>query len=348
MKRRDFLGLVPAVAATPLAAGSLLGPAAASAAEPAGPDKVERPSETVRGDMRYRKLGRTGEEVSLIGVGGYHIGVPKDEQEATKIIRTAIDHGVTFMDNSWDYHDGGSEERMGKALRDGYRKKVFLMTKIDGRTRETAAKQIDESLKRLQTDHLDLLQHHEIIRMEDPDRIFAEGGAQEAVLAAQKAGKVRYIGFTGHKDPLVHLRMLEVAGKHHYHFDAAQMPLNVMDAHFRSFSHWVVPVLVREGVAVLGMKSMGSGEVLKSKTVTPVECLHFAMNLPTSVVITGIDSLAILKQALEAVKTFRPLTTEQLGALLERTANAAETGRFEPFKTTAQFDSTASHPQWLG
>jgi aryl-alcohol dehydrogenase-like predicted oxidoreductase len=252
------------------------------------------------------------------------------------------------MDNSWDYHDGASEERMGKALRDGFRKKVFLMTKIDGRTRQSAARQIDESLKRLQTDHLDLVQHHEIIRLEDPDRIFAEGGAQEAVLAAQKAGKVRYVGFTGHKDPLVHLRMLEVAAKHHFHFDTAQMPLNVMDAHFRSFGQKVVPVLVREGIAVLGMKPMASGIILKSKTATPIECLHYAMSLPTSVVITGIDSMDILKQALEAVKTFKPLTEEQVAALLKKTAKAAEDGEFEPFKTTPNFDATAKHPEWLG
>src|SRR5205085_9013189 len=309
---------------------------------------VERGPTVRRGDMLYRKLGRTGVEVSVVGLGGHHIGRPADEQEAIKIIRTAIDRGVTFLDNCWDYHDGASEVRMGKALRDGYRKKVFLMTKIDGRTKESAAKQIDESLERLQTDHLDLLQFHEIIRMEDPDRIFAPGGALEAVLAARDAGKVRFIGFTGHKDPLVHLRMLEVAGKHHFRFDAVQMPLNVMDAHFRSFAHLVVPVLVKEGVGVLGMKSMGGGFILKSKTVTPIECLHYALNLPTSTVIRGIDSLDVLKQDLEAVRTFKPLSLEEVGALLERTANAAANGEYELFKTSAHFDGTAKHPNWLG
>src|SRR4051812_26474807 len=216
------------------------------------------------------------------------------------------------MDNSWDYHDGGSELRMGKALRDGYRKKVFLMTKIDGRTKKSAAEQIDESMKRLQTDVIDLLQFHEVIRMEDPDRIFAEGGAMEAVKAAKKAGKVRFIGFTGHKDPLVHLRMLEVAAEHKFRFDAVQMPLNVLDAHFRSFEKKVLPVLVKDGIGVLGMKSMGDGLVLKSKAATPVECLHYAMSLPTSTVITGIDSMKILEQDLKAVKTFEPLTEEQV------------------------------------
>jgi aryl-alcohol dehydrogenase-like predicted oxidoreductase len=346
MKRREFIEMVTATAA----AGSLLGAAGspASAAEPAAPGQPERPPEKVRGGMRYRPLGRTGVEVSAIGLGGHHIGRQKDEKESIRIIHAAIDHGITFMDNCWDYHNGGSEERMGKALRGGYRDKVFLMTKIDGRTRQAAARQIDESLRRLKTDRLDLLQHHEIIRLEDPDRIFAEGGAQEAVLAARKAGKARFIGFTGHKDPLVHLRMLEVAAKHGFHFDAAQMPLNVMDAHFRSFAHQVVPVLVREGIGVLGMKSMGEGIILRSKTATPIECLHFALNLPTATVITGIDSLKILEQALEAVRTFRPLSTEQLAALLRKTAHAAAEGRFELFKTSSMFDGTAHNPSWLG
>jgi aryl-alcohol dehydrogenase-like predicted oxidoreductase len=347
MKRREFLQTMPVAAGVSAASGGLLY-AGASAAEAGTADRLPRPAETVRGDMRYRALGRTGEQVSIIGLGGHHIGRQKEETESIKIIRSAIDAGITFMDNCWDYHDGGSEVRMGKALRDGYRNKVFLMTKIDGRTRAAAARQIDQCLKRLQTDHLDLLQHHEVLRMEDPDRIFASGGAQEAVLAAKKAGKVRFIGFTGHKDPLVHLRMLEVAAKHRFGFDAVQMPINVLDAHFRSFGQKVVPVLVKEGISVLGMKSMGDGFILKSKTATPVECLHYALSQPTSTVITGIDSLEILKQALEVVKTFKPLTTEQVTALLARTARAASEGRFEPFKTTNGFDGTAQHPEWLG
>ncbi len=349
MERRDFLKTITVAAGVPLAADGVLGSLSPGAgAEPQAPGQAARNADVIRGNMRYRTLGRTGVQVSILGVGGFHIGKPKDEQESINIIRHAIDQGVTFMDNSWDYNNGVSEERMGKALRDGYRKKVFLMTKIDGRTKASAAKQLDESLKRLQTDHLDLLQFHEIIRMEDPDRIFARGGALEAVLAAQKAGKVRFIGFTGHKDPLVHLRMLEVAAQHHFHFDTVQMPLNVMDAHFRSFTHQVLPVLVKEGIGVLGMKPMGSGIILNSKTVTPVDCLHYAMSLPTSVVITGIDSPEILKQDLEAVKTFQPMTADQMAAILKRTAQAAASGKFELFKTTAQFDSTAHHPTWLG
>ncbi|HEY2760195.1 MAG TPA: aldo/keto reductase, partial [Pirellulales bacterium] len=285
---------------------------------------------------------------SLIGVGGYHIGSVKDESEATKIVRTAIDRGVTFMDNCWDYHDGESERRMGKALQDGYRDKVFLMTKIDGRTKKEAAKQLDDSLKRLQTDHVDLLQHHENIRMEDADRIFADGGAMEAFEEAKKAGKIRYIGFTGHKDPAVHLRMLEIAKEHDFHFDTAQMPINVMDAHFRSFIHGVVPELVKQEIALLGMKPLASGEILKSNTVTAVDCLHYAMTMPTSVVITGIDSMKILDQALDAVKTFQPLDETQLKTLLARTAEAAKYGHYERFKTDTPFDSTAHNPQWLG
>ena len=300
------------------------------------------------GGMIYRRLGNTGERVSAIGLGGYHIGVPKEENESIRIIRSAVDRGINFLDNSWDYHDGASEIRMGRALKDGYRPRVFLMTKYNGRTRESAARQIDESLKRLQTDVIDLIQFHENIRLEDPDRYFGAGGADEAVMAAKHAGKVRYIGFTGHKDPIVHLRMLDVAAQHGFHFDAAQMPLNVLDYHFRSFAHQVVPRLVKEGTAVLGMKPLAFGNVFKAGVATPVECLHYALNLPTSVVINGCDSMARLDQAFEAVRLFKPLTSEQLTALVAKTKQAALTGRYEPFKTTAQFDGTAQHPEWMG
>ena len=223
--------------------------------------------------MIYRLLGRTGERVSAIGLGGYHLGHPNDPNDAIRIVRSALDRGITFLDNCWDYNEGESERRMGLALRDGYRSKAFLMTKFDGRTRAAAASQIDESLRRLQTDHVDLIQYHENIRMEDPDRFFAANGPLEAVMEAKKAGKVRYVGFTGHKDPVVHLRMLEVARAHGFHFDTCQMPLNVMDAHFRSFENQVLPRLIEQGIAPLAMKSMGDGNVLKSGEVTPVECL---------------------------------------------------------------------------
>jgi aryl-alcohol dehydrogenase-like predicted oxidoreductase len=300
-------------------------------------------------DMLYRVLGSTGEKVSAIGVGGWHLGLKKvDEQLSIRIVRAAIDRGITFMDNSWDYNDGASERRMGKALRDGYRKKAFLMTKIDGRTKKEAVRQLDDSLRRLQVDMIDLVQHHEVIRFEDPNRIFAEEGANAALIEARQAGKLRYIGFTGHKDPHVHLYMLKVAADHGFHFDAAQMPLNLMDAHFRSFSQHVVPELVRQKIGVLGMKSMANGILLKSKTVTPLECLHYALNLPTSVVITGIDSMEILDQACEAVRTFQPISEQHVQALVAKTAGAAARGEFEPFKTSSIFDSTAQNPRWLG
>jgi predicted aldo/keto reductase-like oxidoreductase len=309
---------------------------------------ASQPGYSASPSMLYRDLGSTGEKVSAIGLGGFHIGTVKDDNEAIRLVRSAVDRGLTFMDNSWDYNDGRSEVIMGKALQNGYRQKVFLMTKVDGRTKQEAAKQIDESLKRLQTDHVDLMQHHEVIRFEDPDRIFAPGGAQEAFLEAKKAGKLRYIGFTGHKDPHVHLYMLQVARDHGFHFDTAQMPLNVMDAHFRSFGQNVVPELVKQKIGVLGMKSMGSGIILESETVSPIECLHFALSLPTSVVINGINSMKLLDQAFEAIRTFKPLTDLERSALLARTAKAAARGEYELFKTTSHFDSTAKHPEWLG
>jgi aryl-alcohol dehydrogenase-like predicted oxidoreductase len=293
-----------------------------------------------------RTFGRTGEKISAIGLGGYHIGTQSDPNESIRIIRSAIDRGITFMDNCWDYNDGQSEIRMGQALRDGYRQRVFLMTKTDGRTRESTARQIDESLKRLQTDHIDLVQFHENIRLEDPDRFFGDGVA-EAFLEAKKAGKTRYLGFTGHKDPLVHLRMLEMAKAHNYRFDAAQMPLNVMDAHFRSFGQQVVPVLVREGMAVLGMKPLASGAVVKSNTVAPIEALHYALNLPTSVVITGCDSMEILDQAIQAATSFKPLSQAEISSLLAKTREVAANGQFERFKTSSDFDGTAQHPEWM-
>jgi aryl-alcohol dehydrogenase-like predicted oxidoreductase len=302
-----------------------------------------------RGDMIYRKLGRTGESVSLVGLGGFHIGSVDDEAEAIKIIRTAIDRGITFMDNCWDYHDGKSEIVMGKALRDGgYRDKVFLMTKTDGRDKKTCAKQLDECLQRLGTDRIDLVQHHEIIRFEDPEKIYRDGGANEALLDAQKAGKIRFIGFTGHKDPKMHLNMLETARKHGHRPDTVQMPLNILDAHYKSFEKLVLPELVKDEIGVLAMKTLGSGYVLKTNKASAIECLHYAMNLPTSVVITGIDSMKILDQAIEAVKTFKPLTADQITALLERTKDVAADGKFEPFKTTKMFDGTANNPHWLG
>ena len=301
-----------------------------------------------RNGIPYRILGRTKEKVSLIGLGGYHLGNQADPEESIRIIRTGLDEGVNFLDNCWDYNGGESEIRMGNALRDGYRQKAFLMTKIDGRTKAAAASQLNESLRRLQTDRIDLLQFHEVIRDTDPDRIFAEGGGMEAVLEAQKAGKIRFIGFTGHKSPDIHLKMLATASKHGFTFDAVQMPLNVMDAHFNSFEKKVLPVLLKNDIGVLGMKPMGDHIILESKTATPVECLHYAMNLPTSVVITGCDSPPILQQALQAARSFQPMNSSQVAALLTKTAKAAEAGKFELYKTSHRFDGTYANPQWLG
>ena len=300
------------------------------------------------GAIPRRTLGHTGEKVSMVGLGGYHIGSQNDENESIRIIRTALDEGINFLDNCWDYNDGQSEIRMGKALRDGYRQKAFLMTKIDGRDAKTAANQIDESLRRLQTDRIDLLQFHEIIRMNDPERIFASGGGMEATVKAKQAGKIRYIGFTGHKSPEIHRHMLEVADQHKFLFDSVQMPLNVMDAHYHSFEKMVLPILVHKNIGVLGMKPMGDKVILRSKAVTPVECLHYAMSLPTSVVITGCDSVDILQQALKAAREFKPLDEAQRTALLAKTAAPAKNGEYEQYKTTTNFDGTVHNPQWLG
>ena len=303
----------------------------------------------VHADMPYRVLGRTGEQVSAIGLGGWHLGFKHvDEHLSLRIVRDAIDRGINFLDNCWDYNDGASEIRMGNALRDGYRQKAFLMTKIDGRSKQEAARQLEESLRRLQTDCIDLIQHHEILRYEDPHRIFASDGAHAALVEARQAGKLRYIGFTGHKDPHIHLYMLDVAREHGFTFDTVQMPLNVMDAHYRSFEQLVLPELVRQNIGVLGMKSLANGIILQSNTMTAIECLHYALNLPTSVVITGVESLERLEQAFTAARTFRPMSEAQVQALLAKTAQAASRGEFELFKTTSIFDGTAQNPQWLG
>ena len=298
--------------------------------------------------MLYRELGTTGERVSAIGMGGYHLGKGAEADAMIALARKGIDSGITFLDNCWDYNDGISEVRVGQALKDGYRQKVFVMTKLDGRTKEEYNKQLEQSLGRLQTDVIDLVQFHEVIRMEDPDRIFAAGGALEAAVAARAAGKIRYIGFTGHKDPAVHLRMFETAEKHGFKFDTVQMPINVMDAHFRSFQHEVMPVAAKQGTGVLAMKTFGDHYILDSGTVQAIDALHYSLTLPVSVVITGIDSPTILEQALTAAKTFKPMNETQIASLLGQTKEAAMTGKFELFKTTNHFDGTAQNPKWLG
>src|ERR1700722_5781942 len=337
MDRRDFLKT-----ATVAAAGTV----ASTSAQGGQPVPVTPRPESP--NMIYRELGRTGERVSAIGLGGYHIGKQQGPDESVRLVRAAIDRGITFMDNCWDYNGGISEVRMGQALREGYRQKVFLMTKIDGRDKNTAARQIEQSLGRLQTDAIDLLQFHEVIRLDDPDVIFAPGGAIEAVQEAKQAGKIRYVGFTGHKDPSVHLRMFETADTHSFHFDTVQMPINVMDAHFRSFLNGVAPVAQQHGTGVLAMKTFGDPLLLQRKTVTPMEALHFGLNSPASVVITGIDSAAILDQAFQAVQSFKPMDRQQVAAILAKTQEAAMTGKFELFKTSSHYDGTIKNPAWLG
>lgn len=340
MERREFL---KAAAATGAAAAL---PAAQASAQGKSNTAAKRPE--VPG-MIYRELGTTGERVSAIGLGGYHIGKPDlTTEQSISLVRSAVDKGITFLDNCWDYNEGTSELRMGEALRDGYRDKVFLMTKMDGRTDKEYSRQLEQSLARLRTDRIDLVQFHEVIRMEDPDRIFAKGGAMEAAMKAREQGKLRYIGFTGHKDPLVHLRMLEVAQQHGFHFDTVQMPVNVMDAHFRSFTKDVMPVALKQGIGVLAMKTFGDGFLLKSNTFEPKQALRYGLTQPVSVVITGIDSPAILEQALSVTKDFQPMTEAQVSALLAQTRTAAMTGEFEPFKTSNHFDGTAGNPKWLG
>ena len=308
-----------------------------------------RDASATSGDMQYRVLGRTGEKVSIVGLGGAHLGFAGvSDGDSERIVRTAIDNGINFMDNCWDYNAGRSEILMGRALRDGYREKVFLMTKLDGHDAKTATAQLDESLLRLQVDHVDLIQFHEVIRMDDPEKIFAPAGALEGMLKARRAGKVRYIGFTGHKSPQIHLHMLGVASKNNFTFDTVQMPLNVMDAHYDSFTNLVLPVLVQRNIGVLGMKPMGAQVILRSGVVSAPECLRYAMSLPTSVVITGCDSMAILQQAIEVARNFQPLSDDERTTLLQRTAPAASDGKFELYKTSHYFDGTWQHPEWVG
>jgi predicted aldo/keto reductase-like oxidoreductase len=338
MRRRTFLGTTVAAAL-------------AAACRKNRTDKGEATLESAAvraASIPRRPLGVTGVTVSAIGIGGYHLGMPKDEAETIRIIHAALDRGIDFLDNSWDYFDGKSEDRMGKALADGHRKKAFLMTKLDGRTKKVASEQLEQSLRRLRTDVIDLVQIHEVIRADDPPRSFAPSGVIEALVDARKAGKLRFFGFTGHKDPAFHLAMLDAAAVHKFRFDTVQMPLNVLDAHYRSFEKLVLPRLVAMNIGVLGMKPLASGKVLKTNTVSAIECLHYAMNLPTSVVITGCENMTDLDQAIRAALTFEPMTPTQVEALLARTKDVGVEGKFETFKTTDEHDGTSKHPEWLG
>jgi aryl-alcohol dehydrogenase-like predicted oxidoreductase len=349
IKRREFIGGMAAMSVAPAAGTAAEELNAGDSGWDAAGLKENGQEVGQKGEMPYRRLGKTGVQVSCIGIGGYHLGNPGlAEAEAIQLFHAAVDRGINFSDNCWDYNGGESERRVGKALAGGYREKVFVMTKFDGRTKAAALKQLDESLGRLGVERIDLWQFHENIRLDDPDRFFAEGGAVEAVAEAKKAGKIRFAGFTGHKDPSVHLRMLEMADKRNFSFDTVQMPLNVMDAHFRSFEAGVLPVLVRKQIGVLGMKPMGDGVILRSNTATALECLQYALSLPTSVVITGITSMQNLEQAFTAAKTYSALTKADVDKILAKTAVAAENGKYELFKTSAMFDGTEHNPEWLG
>jgi aryl-alcohol dehydrogenase-like predicted oxidoreductase len=294
------------------------------------------------GEIPRRRFGRHGDLVSALGLGGYHVGVVGAERDAIRLIHAAIDGGVTFLDNAWEYHDGKSEIRMGKAIRDR-RQQVFLMTKVctHGRDAKTAMRQLEQSLRRLQTDYLDLWQIHECAYDNDPERHFAKGGVVEALDRARKEGKVRYVGFTGHKDPEIHLEMLS----YKYPFDSCQLPLNGFDATFRSFEQLVVPELMKQGIAVLGMKSFGAGEAVKHKAVTPAEALRYAMSLPVTTTISGMDSMRVLRQNLKTAQGLRPMTEAQMQAYRKRLAKQAADGRYELYKTTARHDGPEGREQ---
>ncbi len=288
-------------------------------------------------------------EVSIIGIGGYHLGLGGvTEQDAIRIVRRALDEGINFLDNCWDYNDGVSEERMGKALQDGYRQKAFLMTKIDGRTGAEARKQLEQSIARLKTDHIDLVQIHEVIRMTDPEQAFQPGNVVDVLKQARKDGKIRFIGFTGHKSPEIHLQMIETADKHGFTFDTVQMPVNALDEHYDSFGQKVIPVAQKHGMAILGMKPLSNGAILKTGTVTAVEALHYAMSVPVTMTITGCESMANLEQALGVARNFKPMDEQQKMALLHKTAPISAAGQFEDYKSSHIYDGTFNNPQWLG
>jgi predicted aldo/keto reductase-like oxidoreductase len=288
--------------------------------------------------MPTRVLGRTGQRVSIVGLGGWHIGSVKDEKEAFRIMHAAIDEGINFFDNAWDYFDGHSEEVMGRGLAmDNRRKKVFLMTKNCERDYEGSKRNLEESLRRLKTDHLDLWQFHEINYDNDPDWVFEKGGLR-AALEARTEGKVRYIGFTGHKDPRIHLKML--AKPHDW--DTAQMPINVMDAHYRSFQNRVIPVCRNQTVGVIGMKGLAGGHpqgrLVSHAGLTSDECYRYCLSLPITVQVMGITSMQQLKQDVELARNFKPLTDEEKKALLKKVKGAAGDGQHELFKSTNVFD----------
>jgi predicted aldo/keto reductase-like oxidoreductase len=317
------------------AAGLAAAALASAHAEAARPTNAE--------GIPLRRLGGTGENVTMICLGGYHSGVHQDEGDSIRLIQKAIDEGITFLDNAWDYHSGAAEERMGKAIWQGNRRdKVFLMTKCCGRTAADAQSNLEDSLRRLRTDHLDLWQFHEIVYDNDPDWIFAKGGAIETALKAREQGKIRYLGFTGHKDPSIHLKMLEKP----YPWATVQMPLNVLDSQFRSFQQQVLPVLNQRGIAPLGMKSLvGTGKIVADGVVSIEEALRYVLSLPIASLVSGIDSDKVLAQNLNIVRNFQPMTATERAAVEEKVRPYAGDGRFELFKTSKVFDSQVHRKQ---
>jgi aryl-alcohol dehydrogenase-like predicted oxidoreductase len=316
--------------------------ASAGAAIAGAPALIAGIVKAAGGEIPKRPLGRTGVKVSMLGVGGYHIGIQKDPAESTRIMHAAIDAGVTFFDNAWEYNKGESEKRMGDAIHDR-RDKVFLMTKVCARDAKGAMENLEDSLRRLRTDHLDLWQFHEINYKDDPEMVFAKGGAIEAAVAAKKQGKVRFIGFTGHKSPDFHLKMLA----QDFAWDAVQMPVNVLDAHYRSFQKNVLPVLAKRGIGIIAMKTMGGGgaRMISDGVVTARDALRFVFNLPVSTVLSGMKSLDDLKQNVETARHFQPLDAQEVRTLLERTASAAADGRYELFKSSQGFDGRIHRQQ---
>jgi aryl-alcohol dehydrogenase-like predicted oxidoreductase len=295
------------------------------------------------GSVPHRPLGKTGAMVSALGVGGYHLGSTKNQEEANEIVATAMGAGINFFDNAWEYHDSVSEEKLGIALK-GKRQNAFVMTKVctHGRKKDVAMKMLEESLRRLQTDHLDLWQIHEVVYYNDPEMIFAPDGVAEALIAAKQQGKVRFVGFTGHKNPKIHLRMLA----ENFPFDTVQMPLNCLDATFRSFETQVLPVANQKGVGVLGMKSLGgSGEIVTHGAATAQEALSYALSLPASTIISGMDSLEVLQQNLKIAINFKPLDAAALQATRDHVRQFAADGRYELFKTTTKYDGAVGRQQ---
>jgi predicted aldo/keto reductase-like oxidoreductase len=294
------------------------------------------PAQNAQG-IPMRPLGKTGEMVTMICLGGYHSSVHPNENDSIRLIQRAIDEGITFLDNAWDYHDGAAEERMGKAIAEGNRRdKVFLMTKCCGRTAKDAQQHLEDSLRRLRTDHLDLWQFHEIVYDNDPDWIFAAGGAIETALKAKEQGKIRFLGFTGHKDPSIHLKMLRMP----YPWSTVQMPLNVLDGHYRSFAEKVLPVLNQRGIAAIGMKSLvGNGKIVSDGLLSVQEALRYVFSLPIATLVSGIDSEKVLEQNLAIVRDFKPLSPEERTAVLAKVSAVAGDGRYELFKSSKMYDS---------